>query len=200
MNATGRRRGPRADARHNDEHILSVGARVLAEDPNATIQRIADEAGLTRMTIYRRYRNRDALRAAIYDAAAREARDIVDRARERDADPITALRDLITAMAALSHRYPVLSTNTDWQPLPTDRHRPSSSPAARRMQQVVFELVERGRREGFLRTDLPPELLPHAIVGTLQIVGRFARSMRADPAMIGPYVAELLLNGYATRP
>jgi hypothetical protein len=64
------------------------------------------------------------------------------------------------------------------------------------MHQAVFELVKRGQREGVLRADLPPELLPQAITGTLHVVTRFARSLRTDPDEIGAMVAELLLNGF----
>lgn len=71
---TGKARGPRSDA----ELILRAAARVPADDPRATIQRIADEAGLVRMTVHRRYRNRDALRRAIHDAAAAEATAVID--------------------------------------------------------------------------------------------------------------------------
>ena len=67
------------------------------------------------------------------------------------------------------------------------------------MHQAVFELVKRGQRDGQLRSDLPPELLPQAITGTLHIVVRFARSFRADPATLGTHVAELLLNGFISR-
>jgi AcrR family transcriptional regulator len=192
-----RRRGPRSDARRNDVHILRTAARVLADDPNATIQRIADEAGVVRLTVYRRYRNRDALRRAIFDAAAAEAHDVIAGALDEDVDPLTALRALIVEMAEIIQRYPVLAVSTDWQPLPGDSHRPSPPPASRRMHQAVFALVQRGQREGVLRDDLPPELLPQAITGTLHIVTRFARSLRADPTTLGAQVAELLLHGFA---
>jgi TetR/AcrR family transcriptional regulator, mexCD-oprJ operon repressor len=170
---------------------------VLAEDPHASIQRIADEAGLVRMTIYRRYRNRDALRRAIFDAAAVEAGAVLDDAR--DLDPVTALRALINEMAAIIQRYPVLAVSAEWQPRPGERHRPSATPPARRMHQAVFALVRRGQREGVLRADLPPELLPQAITGTLHVVSRFAASLRADPGALGDQVADLLLDGFATR-
>lgn len=67
------------------------------------------------------------------------------------------------------------------------------------MHQTVFALVRRGQHEGVLRADLPPELLPQAITGTLHIVNRFARSLRADPDKIGSQVADLLLEGFAAR-
>jgi TetR/AcrR family transcriptional repressor of mexCD-oprJ operon len=194
-----RRRGPRSDTHRNDEHILRTAARVLADDPHATIQRIADEAGVVRMTVYRRYRDRDALRRAIFDRAAAEAHEVIADALDRDLDALTALRALIVEMAAIILRYPVLAVSTDWQPLPDDQHRPTPPPASRRMHQAVFALVQRGQQDGLLRGDLPPELLPQAITGTLHVVVRFARSLRADPATLGNHVAELLLNGFVAK-
>ncbi|MFJ7213214.1 TetR/AcrR family transcriptional regulator [Amycolatopsis sp. NPDC098790] len=189
----------RSDARRNDELILRTAARVLADDPGAGIQRIADEAGLVRMSVYRRYRNRDALRRAIHDAAAAEANAVLDRTAGLDA--VSALRALIVEMAAIIQRYPVLAVTTDWQPKPGDTRRPAPPPPARRMHQAVLALVERGRRDGVLRGDLPPELLPQAVTGTLHVVSRFARSLHADPELIGTQVADLLLTGFAvSRP
>jgi AcrR family transcriptional regulator len=195
-----RRRGPRTDTQRNDQLILHTAARVLAEDPGATLQRIADEAGVVRLTIYRRYRNREALRRAIFETAAAEAKSVITDSRDRNLDPVTALRTLIIEMAAIVQRYPLLAVATDWQPRPTDTRRPSPPPASRNMHQAVYALVKRGQREGALRADLPPELLPQAITGTLHIVNRFARSLRADPAKLGTQVADLLLNGFANQP
>jgi AcrR family transcriptional regulator len=195
-----RRRGPRSDARRNDELVLRTAARILAEDPQATIQRIADEAGMARVTIYRRYSNRDALRRAIFDTAAREAHKVIATALDHDVAPLSALRALIVEMAAIIQRYPLLAVSTDWQPLPGEPHRPAPPPSSRHMHQAVFALVQRAQREGALRADLPPELLPLAITGTLHIATRFARSLRADPAQLGDQVAELLLNGFVVHP
>jgi len=85
----------------------------------------------------------------------------------------------------------------EWQPKPGDTRRPSPPPASRSMHQAVFALVQRGQRQGILRSDLSPQLLPQAITGTLHIVTRFARSLRADPEALGAQVADLLLHGFA---
>jgi TetR/AcrR family transcriptional regulator, mexCD-oprJ operon repressor len=198
--AKSRQRGPRSDAQRNDEQILRTAARVLAEDPRATIQRIADDAGVARITVYRRYRNRDDLRRAIHEAAAVDAQQVHDDAAAAALDPISTLRALIIQMAAINQRYPLLAVSTDWQPLPTDAHRPSVPPAARRMHRTVFALVTRGQRDGSLRADLPAELLPQAITGTLHVVTRFARSLGTDTEHLGERVADLLLDGFAAHP
>jgi AcrR family transcriptional regulator len=192
-----RRRGPRSDATRNDGQILRTAARVLAEDPNATIQRIAAEAGVARVTVYRRWPNREAIRRAVFEAAAAEVQSLLDEVLAADVDARTALRRLIIEMAATIQRYPMLATASDWQPMPGDRHRPSPPPASKRMHQTVFALIRRGQEAGQLRRDLPSELLPQAITGTLHVVTRFARSLRADPDRIGAQVADLLLDGFA---
>ena len=65
------------------------------------------------------------------------------------------------------------------------------------MQRALLELIERGQRQGVFRADLPAELLPQAIVGTLRTTLRFARSLGTDPEHIGAQVADLLLDGFA---
>lgn len=190
-----RQRGPRSDTQRNDARILEAAARLLAEDPGVSMQRIADEAGVVRLTVYRHYPNRDALRRAIFEAAAGEANEAL---AEQDRDPVDGLRALIIAMARIALRYPLLSVGTDLQPLPGDTRRPTPPPASRAMQRAVLDLVERGREQGVFRTDLPAELLPQAIVGTLRTAVRFAGSLGTDPETIGADVADLLLHGFTT--
>lgn len=193
-----RRRGPRTDAQRNDQRILQAAARLLAEDPRVTMQRIADEAGVVRLTVYRRYANRDTLRRAIFEAAAAETQQAITDALDRERDPVACLRVIIAEMAAIAQRYPLLSVGTDLQPLPGQARRPAPPPMSRAMQTALLELIRRGQQGGALRADLPAELLPQAIVGTLRVTLRFARSLGPDPALIGPQVADLLLNGFAT--
>lgn len=193
-----RRRAPRTDAQRNNERILRAAARVLAEDPRATIQRIADEAGVVRLTVYRRYANREALRRAIFEAGAAEADQAIADALETGSGPAECLRLVITGMAAIAQRYPLLLTGTDLQPLPGEARRPAAPPATRAMQRALLDVIRRGQDEGVLRADLPAELLPQAIVGTLRITLRFARSLGTDPGLIGAQAADLLLHGFAS--
>ena len=54
------------------EHILQTAAQVLARRPDATLQTIADAAGISRTTIFNRYPTRDDLLNAL-------ARDTLER-------------------------------------------------------------------------------------------------------------------------
>lgn len=189
----------RSDAVQNDTRILQAAARVLAEDPRATIQRVADEAGVARLTVYRRYRDRQALRRAIFETAAAEAAAALVDDGAPDADVVTLLRALVVEMAAIAVRYPLLLVGTDLQPLPTDTRRPRTPPASVAMQRRFLALVRRGQESGQLRADLPAELFPQAVAGTLRITLRFARSLHTDPGTLGEQVAELLLAGFTPR-
>jgi AcrR family transcriptional regulator len=193
-------RAHRSDARRNDEAILRAAARVLADDPRATMQRIADEAGVVRLTVYRRYPNRDALRRAIFETAAAEASRVVEAPRGGELEPVEALRALIIEMTSIAQRYPLLSVGTDLQPLPGQTRRPAPPPQSRAMQEAVIGLVRRGQAEGVLRADLPAELLPQAIAGTLRVTLRFAQSLGTDTARLGDHIADLLLHGFAEPP
>ncbi|MFT4212980.1 MAG: TetR/AcrR family transcriptional regulator [Microbacterium sp.] len=194
-----RQRGPRSDAQRNDQLILETAARVLADDPNATIQRIADEAGLARLTVYRRYRNRDELRRAIFEAAATEVRETIDLATDSELDALTALRAFIQRKTVTAQRYPLLAVGEDLQPRPGQGYRPATPPASRAMHQATFELIKRGQRDGVLRTDVPPEMLALAITGTVRLATRFAAALRLDVDRIGDQTADLLLDGFASR-
>ncbi|GAB2811525.1 hypothetical protein GCM10027176_15020 [Actinoallomurus bryophytorum] len=100
-----------SDALRNDRLILEAAARGLAEDPKATMQRIADEAGVARLTVYRRYHDREALRRAIFEAAAAEAQQVIPDPLGDDLDPV--------GRTAHSHHR-------------KGRHRPALSAAVRR--------------------------------------------------------------------
>lgn len=113
-----------------------------------------------------------------------------------EGDPVEALRRLIIEMAAIAQRYPLISVGTDLEPSPGDTRMPAAPPQSREMRKAVLALVRRGQDEGRLRRDLPPELLPQAIVGTLRITLRFARSLGTDPGAVGAQVADLLLHGF----
>jgi hypothetical protein len=125
--------GVRSAAAMRRARTTAISALPSVPPVRQDLRRIADEAGVVRLTIYRRYRNRDALRRAIFEAAAVEARAVIADATERDLDPVAALRALIVEMAAIIQRYPLLAVADEWQPKPDDPHRPSPPPASRGM-------------------------------------------------------------------
>jgi AcrR family transcriptional regulator len=99
---------PRADARRNQQRILRAAARLLAEDPGVSMQRIADAAEVARPTVYRRYPNRETLINAILGQALEDLTGILRGIGERTERPGEAIADLLRAFAEVGVRYPML--------------------------------------------------------------------------------------------
>ncbi|GAA1153387.1 TetR/AcrR family transcriptional regulator [Spiractinospora alimapuensis] len=88
---TGRR--PRADAQRNRSRLIAAARAVVDEDGGlGSLDRVAQEAGVSIATLYRHFPQRDALIEAIY---TEEVDALVTAARELGAerDPIEALRE-----------------------------------------------------------------------------------------------------------
>ncbi|WP_254896761.1 helix-turn-helix domain-containing protein [Amycolatopsis sp. Hca4] len=65
MSAAAGSRPLRADAERSTARILAAAEEVLAVDANATLERIAEAAGLARATVHRRFSSRKALLEAL---------------------------------------------------------------------------------------------------------------------------------------
>lgn len=148
----------RADAARNIELLLTTGARMLAEDPAASIGAIATEAGVDRRTVYRRFAGRDELLTAIYEARLDAVEAAIEVARLREAPVAVAL-----------HRYVegIVGVNRTW-PTEVSKLRPHPELWARRRRAVddVESFLQRATDEGFLRPGLPARW-PGSVLGQL---------------------------------
>ncbi|MFD0365380.1 TetR/AcrR family transcriptional regulator [Nocardia sp. GCM10030253] len=81
----------RADAERTVRTILDAAERVLSDNPNATLEQIAEAAGVARTTVHRRFANREDLVRTMAVAAWRRMDAAVDAARPQTAPPLVAL-------------------------------------------------------------------------------------------------------------
>ncbi|GAA2029884.1 hypothetical protein GCM10009839_31840 [Catenulispora yoronensis] len=199
MNATGSAAAPdpqtpdlRSDARRNQRRILLAAARVLADDPAASMQRIADEAEVARPTVYRRYPTREVLIEAIGREAIEEFAAALDAAQDQDEDSAATLTRLIRALARIGADYPIV--------LAGGTHAHDTAAVVER----VDSLIVRGQAAGELRADVTSEVLRHALFGALTAGLRLARAdgpaadngaSRPDPEAIGAQIAAILVEG-----
>lgn len=182
----------RADARRNIASILEAAARVLAEDPTASMQEIAAAAEVSRPTVYRHFADREELIDAIRVEVMEQAFERLDAAAASTDPADVALERLIGEVAEIAARYPVLGALIAARP-----------PAGRKPPNRVIEsfevLIDRGRRDGTLRPDLRPEILGPATMGALFLALRAAATRGADPREVGAEVAALVLGGARRR-
>jgi TetR/AcrR family transcriptional repressor of mexCD-oprJ operon len=179
----------RADARRNIRSILEAAARVLAEDPAASIQEIADAAEVSRPTVYRHFSNREELIDAIRLEAMTQARETLDAAAASSEPAADALERLILDFAGIVARYPLLAS------LIGTKHHPKDHGPPEGLIEAFNSLADRGRRDGTLRPDLRGEILGPVTMGALVMSLKVGSLRGSDPHDVGAEVAAMVLGG-----
>ena len=183
----------RADARRNIRSILEAAARVLADDPTASMQAIADAAEVSRPTVYRHFADREELIEAIRVEVMEQAFGRLEVAAASTEPAAVALGRLIGDLAEIAVSYPVLGSLIGGRP--PGRRKPPDRVIA------CFEaLIERGRSDGTLRPGLRPETFGPATMGALFLALRAGKDRGLDPREVGTEVAALVLDGARPRP
>jgi AcrR family transcriptional regulator len=90
-------RPERRDAQRNLERVLKAAYELFAERgvDDVRMEEVAQRAGVGVGTIYRRFRSKDELFAAVSDAACANARDTLEAAAHTAYDPVSKLRALV---------------------------------------------------------------------------------------------------------
>jgi AcrR family transcriptional regulator len=95
----------RADAERSTARILEAAENVLADDANASLEKIADAAGLARATVHRRFASRKVLIDALSERFNDRYRHGIDQARVGTAPPLVALHRLTESAFELKVNY-----------------------------------------------------------------------------------------------
>ncbi len=142
-------RALRADAERSVRAILEAAERVLAQDAGASMEQIAEAAGLTRITVHRRFANRQALLEALAVSAKQQLIEAIEDARPDSAPALVALYRVTSN---------VLRVKSAWR-FTLSHSTPHSQAAAALWVEIdahTVELLTRAQREGLLAptTDL----------------------------------------------
>jgi AcrR family transcriptional regulator len=159
------RRRRRADAERSIAAILDAAVRVLGERPEASIEDIAEAAGVTRQTVYAHYTSRDVLLSAVVDRATEEAVAAIDAADLDEGPPAAALLRFLDAGWHTFERYPLLLR------LPSA---PMSQQAERDRHEPVFDRLERLVRRGQDAGDFDSRLSPGWLLAATVALGHAA--------------------------
>lgn len=142
-------RPKRADALRNIEAIIAAATRLLAVNPDVSVNEIAREAGVGRITLYGHFDSRATLLREVADRAIAHTEEALAHI-DVGGDPRDALGRLLEATWHLTHRFGALVVAASQSLSPEQIRRAHDEPAAR-----VRTLLERGRGAGEFRDDVP---------------------------------------------
>jgi AcrR family transcriptional regulator len=158
-------------AERNAEAILDAAERLLARGEQTSVSALAGEAGLSRPTVYAHFPNRQRVLEALVERTVRQAMATLEAAEPKRGPALAALQRLLA---------------TGWEEI--GRHEAIGAAAAGQLsgeamrrahenaREVIRRLLERGRREGAFRTDVPTGWL---ITSTLALIHAAAEEVRA---------------------
>jgi TetR/AcrR family transcriptional regulator, mexCD-oprJ operon repressor len=184
------RRTQRADARRNIAAILDAATDCLARDPEMSIAGIAAAAGVGRITLYGHFSTRAELVEAVM-ARTIEHADAILGASDTSGDPADALARLVAASWQLVHQFRniLLAAHRE---LPAERIRGVHDPILRRVQ----ALIERGRRAGTFRTDLPEHWLTTTAFSLMHAAAEDAAAGRVEADDAARLITATLLAAF----
>jgi AcrR family transcriptional regulator len=160
----------RADAERNVRSIIDAAIVLLAAEPDASMERVAQAAGVGRATVYRHFTSREQLVRAIHDRALQDARDALVSCRLEEGSVHEALERGVAAILKVGDRYRLLRA------VP-----PEDTELQARAEEVgvpLVALMQRGQSSGEVRDDLSPRWLAAAL-GAL-VVGALGMMLRGE--------------------
>ena len=140
---------PASDISESERRIIDQAAAILAEGRGHTMHEIAELSGIERTTLYRHFRTRDDLLAAVKARALADAWTAIEASRPAEDDAETALRRVIASLIGVGDRYRVVFT----EGMPTKEPKPEHL----ELKNALVTLIERGQREGAFTATLTPD-------------------------------------------
>ncbi|MDI6021973.1 TetR/AcrR family transcriptional regulator [Leucobacter sp. UT-8R-CII-1-4] len=149
----------RKDAAANRQALLQAAQTVLADHPNASLDAIAQAAGLSRRALYGHFPDRDSLLREVIAVGAHQFNDIAVSAEHED--PRIALAWLAARLWREASAVRA-SANIAMD----DEHLADTANALAPLRERLLELTRSGANSGAFRSDLSPELLAFLIEST----------------------------------
>lgn len=159
-----------------EEALVRSLALTLSENPGATLQEMADAAGISRATLYRFAATREQVKEITLDHAIQVIADILDEAALEIRPPLDVLHSLVAGHIR-EREFCVflvseIGPHINGRPVPAE---------CRTLEQRMDAFFARAQEEGVLRQDVPDRWLTDLFFGVLfslcesEYRGRIAR-------------------------
>lgn len=158
---------PRADAQRNRGKLIAAALAAFTADPDATLESIAQAAGVGIGTLYRNFPTREALTEAVYRS---ELERLCDSAAEllTDEPPEVALRawfgrylDFVSTKRGMAEALRAVIASGAINSSQTREH----------LNEAIAAILAAGARTGTLRDDVDPGVVSACLAGVLLTSG-----------------------------
>jgi TetR/AcrR family transcriptional repressor of mexCD-oprJ operon len=180
----------RADAQRNIAAIVDAATECLSRDPGASTSEIAKAAGVGRVTLYGHFPSRTDLVNAVFVQAI-EGGDAALGQVDLTGEPREALARLIESSWHLVDRFRSLLIAAQ-DALPAGRIRELHADPMERVER----LIERGRKEGVFRTDLPTSWLVGSMHSVMHGAADEINAGRLTPDKAAAYITATVLAAF----
>jgi AcrR family transcriptional regulator len=177
----------RADARQNAEKIVQAAIACLGRSPEASMNDIAQEAGVGRVTLYGHFPSRETLVEAALVRLLAQGDDVLE-AIDLTGDPRDRLRTLMESGWLLLAQAASVLQAAQATLSPGRVQELHAKP-----EQRVHDLIRRGQAEGVFRADVPADLLVSVLHHILHGAATDVATGRLDPTDAPRFVAEIAL-------
>ena len=167
--------------------ILSAAFDILAQDFSAPLDKVAEAAGVTRMTLHRYFNSRDALLDATGLEMIRLSNLIIDTAVAQHSHPREQLREIVMQAAQKGERFHFLIHAAE------EMGDERVGPLIQKLDERMTEILEALREKDLIRKDMPNAWLLHLYGGVLTA----AWSSTRDGAVAPRDIPELAWQSFA---
>jgi AcrR family transcriptional regulator len=184
--------GARDRTEQEHDSLLNAAVATLAGNPGASLQEIADAAGISRATLHRRFAGRDELILAISEWAIGQLEGINDSVESSGLRGRAAIEALLERAIQLAPKIGFLISEHSLECNQMFMDRVDTA------QQRWHRMIEDGQRLGEIRVDLPSRWIADAIEGLMLAVFHGVRRGLTAPNDALRLVRITLLDGVCT--
>ena len=141
--------------------ILNAAFEVLAQDFSAPLDKIAEAAGVTRMTLHRHYKSRDALLEATGLEMIRLSNQIIDEAVSQHPQPSEQLKSIVMQASQMGERFHFFMHAAE------EIEYEIFGPMIQGLDDKMTEIIEALRNEGLISKGMPNAWILHLYGGIL---------------------------------